>query len=351
MACCPERNSRIPLEFRLALGVSSTPNSFDGTAILNLCYRDPYVNEDHCGNAIAITVRDSLDAIFTPRVVASKTTPQQLFRDGSGVRLAWDVTLDVATSRLGFLPPNALRKPEVNDGSLFHLVSLFGIIAGSLQFESPAGGLAPYLFLTTSYQHPLEQWIPVEIDPNNSTLSPLTFTPEGTTAARTLQMRLVSRENYRRVLPAYVPSFYVEEIDCNIVTGLPALVPGDGGFIADPVTLDKPLPDATPSGLALGELDGILLNLANGPYTWKRFSIRTISNDRQTLSLLSQTDLSGAYLIGPAGPVGMRSAVSVNDTYLPTYKITPFAGQTAPPRGPQFPLPVAATLLGDPYDF
>ena len=87
---------------------------------LHLCPNDPWVNEDYDGSLRNLTVHDGIDSVFSPHIAASKVTPQQLFRTGYGVRLTWDIAIEVATSRIGFLAPDAFPKPEVNDGSLWH---------------------------------------------------------------------------------------------------------------------------------------------------------------------------------------------------------------------------------------
>jgi hypothetical protein len=338
-------HSHIPIEFRLALGASCAHDSFDGTAILNLC-DDPWVTLDRGGNLVGTgpTVHDGLDSIFAPRVGASKTTPQELFRTGYGVRLAWDITIKVGTSRLGFLPSDAPPRPEINDGSLWHLASLLSLTAGST--DSSDSAFPPYLYLTTNYQHYLEQWIAVELDPSGSSsgasgIEPIEFDPATKTATRTLHLRLVSKQNYKKILPAYFPSLRVAELDIT-VTSLPKLTADFGGFYAQ-VQLSGPLP------AHLGLLDGLLLNLGNTLYGWKLFIIKSLdSDDRMRLTLVTATDMAGEFLAPPAAPLAMRSAVQNNQVYLPTYCLTPFVG-TMPPVG-QIPL-TGAYLLGNPYDF
>jgi hypothetical protein len=311
--------SRIPIEYRLAIGASCTHDEFDGSAILSLCHRDPWVGEDRGGNLVNLTVHDGIGPVFTPRVGASETTPQELFRTGFGSRLTWDVTITVGTSRIGFIPPNPVGRPEVNDGSLWHLASLIGLTAGSADIDPLlASSLPPYLYLTTNYQHYLEQWIPVEIDPNAATLGPIEFDPQTKTAKRSFHARFASKRNYKKILPAYFPSFFVDEIEGTTVTDLPALQPGLGGFTTQ-VTLSRPLP------ASLGLLDGLLLNLGNSAYGWKLFTVASLDNSERTiLTLTTLNDMSGEFLIPPSAPIAMRSAVQSDQVYLPTYCLVPF---------------------------
>jgi hypothetical protein len=346
---CVIAPGRLPIEFRLAIGASCRPDLFDGTAILNLCSRDPGISPPY-GNLVSQTVHDGLDTIAAPRVGASKTAPEALFRTGKGVRIAWDITLRVETSRLGFIQQSAAVKPEVNDGSLWHLASLLALSAEDpLEIES-GNPFPPYLFLTVNYQHPQEQWFRVELDPNASSASgaaigPMEFNPETKTAERTLNVRLVTSENFKRVLPALYPSFNVNPVECETVTALPPLTAVPGGFQTS-LTLEDPLPDLDEQGTPLGLMDGMLLNLANSVYGWKLFTITALSDDRITVTLFSPTNLSGAYLIGPSGPIGFRTVTRNPGVMLPMYHCTRYDNSVAA-RGPQTPYP-SAFLIGDP---
>ncbi len=345
--CCPERIGPFPIEFRLAIGASCTPGEFDGTAILNLSWRDPWVGTAQCGNLISLTVHDAFDPIWVGRVGVSKTTPQRLYRTGSGGRLAWDVTMVVATSRLGFLPPFASPKPEVNDGSLWHLASLFGLSAESVEFVA-GSPYPPYLWLTTSYQHQQEQWFQVEIDPiNMTTIDAIEFTPGLKTQARSLHVRFVSVESFKKAMPAYFPSLNVLEIAGITVTNIPPTTSAMGGWTTA-ITLSAPLPDKIGSQ-SIGLMDALLLNLNNGPYSWKLGTITAISDDRLTVTLLFASDISGASLVPPSDPIGIRSVIK-GDRMLPTYQVWDYNG-IARKRGPQQPLPSTAYLIGDPNDF
>lgn len=339
---------RLQVETRLAIGASCTHDVFDGTAILNLCPRDPFVSGQD-GNLVTVSCRDSLDPMAAPRVAADKVAPQQVFHTGNGAQLAWEITLVVGLSRLGFLPPFALAKPEVNDGSLWHLASLLGLTAGTVDYE-PGTAFPPYLYLTTNYQHYLEQWFPVEVDPNNAVQAPFTqyFSNSRVPQAREMTFRVIARENYKKVLPAYFPSFFVADVPGVLVDLFPALTPELGGFTTT-VHLTAQLP------AELGLLDALLLNLANSIYGWKLFSILTIDGTRRNLKLISKTDVSGAYLIPPfPNPIAIRSASPSDGRggdawYLSTYKVTPYPGQSVPLRQ-QLPL-TGAYLIGNPYDF
>ncbi len=342
---CLSPRPRLPVEFRPAIGLSSTHDSFDGTAILNLCVGDPGVGGD-CGNLIKCDVRHfpDLTAQWLPREGASKVTPNQALRSGFGIRPAWELSIIVGTSRLGFLAPNAPARPEVNDGSFWHLMSILGESQSDVDLEPPAL-FAPYLYFTPNYQTFKEQWFPVGIDPANSTIGPPSFvTNAERLSIQEMTIRLVARETYLRCIPAYFPSINVCEVPGITITALPPLVAALGGFTTT-ATLSAPLPTLTGQGEEYGLMDGMLVNLAGTLYGWKLFTITALSSDRQTVTLFSATNLSGAFLIGPAPPAEFRSVIENTQLFLPTYALRGFPKQTPPKRGPQLPLP-GAFLLG-----
>jgi hypothetical protein len=317
---------RIPIEFRLAIGASLTPTTFDGSRILSLCYRDPWVGRGGVtkgGNLVTLRVRDTIDADFAPRGAASPKTPRTRYSTGYGVRLAWDVTMEVETSRIGHLPFDAIRRPEINDGSLFHLLSIIATSRSLVEFES--GEVTPYLWLTTNYQHWDERWFPVEVDPDNATIDPVEFTDgRGISATRTMRVRFVSRDNYRLVLPEYVPSFDVEELDDLIVTQLDMLteVPDPApGYFTTRLILNTALP------ARYGVTDSLLVNLNNTTYGWKLFTIQNINNDERTdLSVSCLTTMGGSFAIPPAPACDAVRGVRQSSWYLPTYCVTAFDG-------------------------
>ncbi len=342
---CLSPRPHLPVEFRPAIGLSSTHDSFDGTAILNLCVSDPGVGGD-CGSLIKCDVRHlpDLTAQWLAREGGSKVTPNQNFRTGFGIRPAWDLSIMVGTSRLGFLAPNAPARPEVNDGSFWHLMSILGESQSDVDLEPPAL-FAPYLYFTPNYQTFKEQWFPVGIDPANSTIGPPSFAANSERLSiQEMTIRLVARETYLRCLPAYFPSINVCEVPGITITALPPLVAALGGFTTA-ATLSAPLPTLTEQREEYGLMDGMLVNIGGTLYGWKLFTITALSSDRQTATLFSATNLSGAFLIPPSGAAEFRSVIENAQLFLPTYALRGFAGQTVPKRGPQLPLP-GAFLLG-----
>lgn len=337
----------LPIEFRLAIGASCTHDSFDGTLILSLCRRDPWMLGE-AGNLVNVNVRDSADPDFAVRIANSPTNPRTLYSTGYGVRLGWDIDIRVRTSRLGILPMNVNPRPEINDGSLWHLAAILATSRTTTDFM--AGSLyPPYLFLTTNYQHWDEQWFPVEVDPNNSTINALEFNAETKTAERTMHLRLVSRDPYRIAVPAYVPSLNVFDIPGLIVTAMPALVPGTdnlAGSFTTTLTLNQPLPapGALPQARdGVGVMDHLLVNLNASFYGWKLFTIQSIDSPTE-ITVSTLTDMSNSLAIPPAPACdAVRGVLQDQWWYMPTYCVVPFTGD-APPKA-QIPL-VTARLIG-----
>ena len=72
---CVIAPGRLPIEFRLAIGASCKPTEFDGTAILNLCSRDPGISPPY-GNLVSRFVR--------PAVLLFDAGPQNYLIDLAG---------------------------------------------------------------------------------------------------------------------------------------------------------------------------------------------------------------------------------------------------------------------------
>jgi hypothetical protein len=340
----------LPLEFRLAIGASCTHDSFDGTLILSLCSDDPWVNGDHGGNLVTVNVRDGIDPDFAVRLANSPTNPRTLYSTGYGVRLGWDINIRVRTSRLGILPMNANPRPEINDGSLWHLASIIAMSRTLTDFE-PGTLYPPYLFLTTNYQHWDELWLPVEVDPNNTTApapGPIEFNPETKTAERAMHLRLVTRDPYRLALPAYVPSLVVFDVPGLIVEGMPDLVPGTGdlaGSFVTQLTLNVALPTTLPQAPdGLGVMDHLLVNLNTSAYGWKLFTIQGVDGTRKIIDVSTLTNMSNSLSIPPAPACDAVRGVIQSQVYMPTYCLQGFPGQAIPSRG-QIPL-TGARLIG-----
>lgn len=305
---------------RLALGASWNPNVFDRTGILSLCWGDPGVGPTPYGPLIAVKFQDHVVGLLQARETASKVAPRSAKRTGYGSRLKWDLTLTYETNAPN---PTGAYAGEGTDNSLFAIAALLGQsasgVAGAAFSQRP-----PYLFLTTCYQDFNEQWIPVELDPADTTDPRQPFGPK--TWLRSMDISLVSRQTYSSISSFYVPSLYVRPSVATLTLGAFPLT-GIGPFTGS-VNFSAPLDPIAQVGEAILVWYSNLGGLGGGPYVWHRWILTSIASNRLSASIISQQQA----LATPV-PATFRVTSSTSEiSRMPNYTLVPFAG-AAPVKG------------------
>lgn len=342
---------------RLAIGLSQSPNVFDKSAVLPLCYSDP---PSLRGPAfVKLVFQDHADPIYAVREVTDFTSPRGFRRTGYGTRLRWLVSLSFETvspssqfggaGAVGLLPdtPGGLATPFSpnqfpTDNSLFSLASAFGRsspgVGSGDPITAPGPDNPPYMFLTTSYQMSDEQWWPVELSSTASqTTAEQPFTLK--TFVRTMDFEFTTRKTYNRVFCQYEAALVVHS-GSGTVTGLTA--PSAGRTVAT-ITLSA----ALRADMNVG--DTILIRFENvasggGPFVFYRFNITSINGPRTTIQANCPTP---PWPYG-AGPLTMNYWTQQVDPFYftPLYMVDPFVDGDIPPNAFSPNIPVTQ-LIGD----
>lgn len=306
---------------RLAIGASWNPNVFDRTGILSLCWGDPGVGPTPYGPLIAVKFQDNAVPLLTARETATRFAPRSAKRTGYGSRLKWDLTLTYETNASN---PLGAYGQEGTDNSLFALAGILGQSASGI-VGAAFGQRPPYLFLTTTYQDFQEQWIPVELDPADTTDPRQPFGPK--TWLRSMDLSLVSRQTYSLISSFYVPSLYVRQATSTLTL---ASFPLSGvGPWTGSVNFSAPLDPIAQVGEAILVWYSNLGGLTGGPYVWHRWILTSIAGDRLSASIISQQQALGAITV----PATYRITSSTTEiSRMPNYTLVPFSG-LAPAKG------------------
>jgi hypothetical protein len=267
---------------RLAIGVSQTPGSFDGTGVLSLCYGDPFITPP----LNRVLLLDSPYSYFAVREVASPNAPRQFRRTGFGTALKFDIHIELETGWTGGGAYAAIW----NDSAMFSLASILGLSAGGAQLSAPGAAFPNYLFVTTNYQTQFEQWIPVDLDPNNQTDTQTPFMFK--TWVRGFDLAFISQQTYERIFRADVPSKNVQ-VGAGFITNLTN--PTSSNPFLGTMTLSQPL-SAGPVPPAINVGDAIMGFIQGNVFAPYRFIITSIDGTRKSIGIASyQSWVGGAY--------------------------------------------------------
>jgi len=301
---------------RLAIGASWNPTTFDGTAILPLCYGDPDLPGSPTQALVRVGFVDSVEPLFDIREVAVLDAPRQLRRTGYGSRLTFSLELVFETAGSGV-------SLDPTDSSLFSLASLTGMTASGGTLAPVSGLSPPYLFLTTTYQTVAQQWIPVEIDPQASGSDLNQDFPLTKTWLRRIALRFVTQKVWRRIDVTYLSAVSVRQF-----AGVTA-VASDGSSM----TFNAAVPgDVVPGHWILARLAG--------QYGWFLFEILTIAGNRLSVTCSPKDGVPAAMA------VPNYARVMVPDPYLrmPSYSFYTYPGGAGLPN-PAFKALTANTQL------
>jgi hypothetical protein len=309
---------------KLAIGASWNPDVFDKTAILNLCWGDPGVGPPPNGPLVKIGFHDIPVPVFDLRQVADLNAPRRFKRTGYGTKLRFELELVYETTAGEPFDPYGLGGygAEGTDASLLGN-STPGVV-GTAFTNSP-----PYLFLSTTYQTFAEQWIPVEMDPDDG--SPPTVDLGPKTILRTMSFALVSRYTYRRVVPNYIPSSFIRLPASSKVLTVSYPPTGVGPFSGS-VTFSTPLDPIVQTN------DAILVwflnqnGIVGGPYRWERWQLTSIAGNRLSANIIASTAWPGPINPGTPTAPGIYKTQTVNELWrMPLYGLTPYAGTVIGP--------------------
>jgi hypothetical protein len=327
---------------KLAIGASWNPDTFDRTGILSLCWSDPMVGPPPVGPLVRIGFKDTPVPVFDLRQTASLTAPRAFKRTGYGTKLRFDIEIvyETVAEDPGANPYGlGVYGREGDDNSLFSLASLMGNSSSGLT-QPPFGLSPPYLFLTTTYQMQTEQWLPVELDPDDGSPPAIDLGPK--TILRTMNLALITRQTYRRVTTQLIPTTYVRMGDPSRIATLGAPI-GAGPYFGT-VTFTSAL-DAIAQNF-----DAILVwfnndnGIVGGPYRWERLVMTSIAGNRLSASVTAATPWPG--IIGaPTTTTGVYK-IQTLDSLLrtPFYGFKVYAG--APPPSGMLPNQNSTQLIG-----
>jgi hypothetical protein len=315
---------------RLAIGASWNPDIFDKSAILSLCYGDPGVGPPPNGNLVKLGFRDVPVPVFDLRQVADLNAPRRFKRTGYGTKLRFEIDLTYETTAGD--PPNLYALgtygAEGTDASLFALASLLGNSTPGIS-RAAFNITPPYLFLTTNYQAFQEQWLPVEMDPDDGSPPDVSMGPK--TILRTMSFALVTRQTFRRVSLTYQPALFTRLPAVSKIASVTYPAVGSGPYTGT-VTFTTALdPIANIQDVLLVwyfNLNGIV----GGPYRWERWVMTSIAGNRLSATIVSAQPWPGPIGGGTTVPAFYKIQTADQIWRMPVYAITPYTG-TLPPSG------------------
>ena len=331
---------------RVALGRSKSPTVFDGTGILNLCYRDPGVG----ANLVMANLRDYPLSEYEVHDMADINGPSAFQRTGRGSRYQFDLSLLYETTRIGAPnntgPVSCVGWPdwETNEGSMDDIASMLGLSTTGID-PDPA---APYLFLTTSFHCDTEFWIPVE--PADSENSPMA--PSAQTAAAKLRDKTFNKDaNYSFVTKLAYQHLYKTMIPSKMlswpgtgwwVSSMPA--PGGNAPYTGTLTITNSagatpfigpntLPQIYPGGvpqIVVG--DWIIVRFSQ--WNWYRLTVTSITG--YNIGFTTATRWPQGFQVGT---LQLPYQIARNDpnAITPAYFLTDFAGNGVTGSYPRFP--------------
>jgi hypothetical protein len=314
---------------RLAIGASWNPVIFDGSAVVSMCYGDPDVSPP----LVRVRFQPQAIPMHEIRQVASLTAPRSFIRSGYGLKLRFELIVAYET---GFSFPSAPGSTAGADATLDAIASIMGHSAGSLT-GTQGSSFPPYLFLTTTYQTLLEQWIPVEVDVDDTSDKSQPYLVK--TYAREMSFNLTTRQTFARAVTAYAlrPQMLIPTGTASIGAH------GTGPPYAATITLTAPL---DPSVTAPG---GVILLLFN-TYSWFVFQVTNVSSNRLTITANCQAPWpssgSGITYRTLAPELGSAGQYIPQLFQMPYWVFTQFAG-LAPVAGWTSALPSNVGIIGN----